>query len=66
MLEDDDEIEGADEGRTTGAGGTTGSESGGSTTGAGGTTGRDFEEKRAGAADEAEGSGDDGDNGAGS
>ncbi|HEX8773446.1 MAG TPA: hypothetical protein VF735_07535 [Pyrinomonadaceae bacterium] len=46
MKEDEDElIAGEDEGRTTGAGGTTGGESGGSTTGAGGATGRDFEEK---------------------
>lgn len=55
MFEGDEEIEGEDEGRTTGAGGTTGSESGGSTTGAGGATGRDFEEKRAEEAVEAPG-----------
>ena len=53
MKEDEDEIEGEDEGRTTGAGGTTGSESGGSTTGAGGATGRDFEEKYGEGASEA-------------
>lgn len=55
MAEEDDEIE--DEGRTTGAGGTTGSERGGSTTGAGGATGRDFEEKQAEVEDEGEGAG---------
>lgn len=60
MAEDDDEIEGEDEGRTTGAGGATGSERGGSTTGAGGATGRDAEAKRAEVAGEAEGAGDDG------
>jgi hypothetical protein len=53
MKEDEDEIEGEDEGRTTGAGGATGSESGGSTTGAGGATGRDFEEKYGERANEA-------------
>ena len=43
-MQDDAEIEGEEEGRTTGAGGATGGESGAHTTGAGGTTGSDFEE----------------------
>jgi hypothetical protein len=55
MNDDEDEIEGEDEGRTTGAGGATGSESGGSTTGAGGATGRDYEEKYGEGANEAAG-----------
>jgi hypothetical protein len=59
MAQGDEEIEGEDEGRTTGAGGTTGSEGGGSTTGAGGATGRDFEEKQAEVTNEGEGAGDD-------
>jgi hypothetical protein len=59
MMEGDAEIEGEDEGRTTGAGGTTGSERGGSTTGAGGATGRDFEERRADETSESNGAGDD-------